>query len=105
MSEPDDVMDTIAKLLIGISQPGDMLWEDEVDGVFVTTIFAKDLKCYETAVRSTHTDNKPHPVERYDEKDAAEAGQKKWLDLMQDAIYVTELGYGPLIEPTIHKIR
>jgi hypothetical protein len=69
--------------------------EDTVDGLRISTIHAGDLDVYETAVCDVAG---AHPVERYETREAAEAGHKVWLAKAPDLRFVYRLGYGSIVE-------
>lgn len=101
--EPDNDLETLLRMLVGMGKPGELIKETTVNGRRVTTIYATDLECFETAVEKA--DGSPAPVERYDTKEEALEGHSKWEDLAKDAITVTQLGFGTLIDPEIVRIR
>lgn len=83
---------------------------DIVEGIEVSTIWASDIEQFETAVwvsdeTQGHLRIHPAPVERYDTEEAANEGHAKWMDLVKDANQVTMLGYGPLVDEEIVKLR
>lgn len=59
----------------------------------VSTVYARDVKCYETAILDK---NGAHPVERYPTRDDAECGHEKWCMLAPTLTEVTEIGH-PLL--------
>lgn len=57
----------------------------ETDDLFVSTIFARDTKRYETAIaHAEFKDNALIIVEQYDTEEDAQTGHHKWLDVMKN---------------------
>lgn len=89
-------MNDFINLLTGLSTPGARVALDSVDGdrIEVSTVYAHDICMYETALCDS---DGVHPVERYDSKEEALEGHKKWMN-SKIGDTVTKLGYGDLVD-------
>jgi hypothetical protein len=67
----------------------------EVAGLGVSTTKTPDMG-YETAIVDADTG---HPVERYPDLESALAGHEKWVARAVELTTVTELGWGPIVQP------
>ena len=69
--------------------------KDAVNGLVVSTCYTTDMG-YETAILDC---NNTYPVERYDSKEDAEEGHKKWIKFCKSKkTKITKLGYGSFID-------
>ena len=92
-------MSDIFRLLSGIMAGGPLetVGRDEVNGLIVSTVLTVD-QGYETAVID---DSATHPVQRYQNCDAAKSGHAYWIEQAKTIATVTKLGYGSLINDEI----
>lgn len=65
-----------------------------INGLEVSTAYTSDMG-YETAIIDA---NGVHPVERYNTKNKAEEGHKKWIDKANSLQSIIELGWGKLTD-------
>lgn len=75
--------------------PHEILAQEEVAGITVSTVLTRD-QGYETALLDA---NGAHPVERYENREAALAGHERWKAESATALHVLKLGYGLEVEP------
>jgi len=69
-----------------------------INGLIISTAYTDDMG-YETAILDM---NGVHPVERYNSKEEAEKGHKKWVEFCKTKkIKIKKLGYGELINSQI----
>ena len=100
--EPKDIYETLDALSkMGPPRPGCQIGPDPVGEFKVSTVLVPDLECWETAVLIR---GHAFPVARYDERDEAETGHKRWLEELPNLTQITKLGYGDVVQPEIVKL-
>ncbi|MCW6003887.1 hypothetical protein K1W54_04725 [Micromonospora sp. CPCC 205371] len=92
----------LATSLLNVVQPPESLDKTFVAGLVVSTIASHDLG-WETAVAVE--DGEWHPVERYQTREEAAAGHKRWVERAPELTTVTDLGLGDWVAPREVKLR
>lgn len=96
MREPKGAFRTLLSLVKGQTRgSGEIVGNNHVGDLTVSTVWVHDLSCYETAVGD---DKGFHPIARYDDRDAAMLGHAEWVMRVRDGQRdFTRLGYGNVI--------
>ncbi len=85
------IEEDLISLLSCFSMEKEQIDYECVDGLIISTIFAGDIKKYETAIKDKHY---VYPVERYDSLEEAKIGHKQWAAAALNLTKVIMLGYG-----------
>ncbi len=88
------LLDTSERMLQG---PKEVVGKDVTSGLVVSTVLTSDVG-YETAIVDKQG---AHPVQRYENRDAAVQGHGQWVARAHELVSIKKLGWGSIVENEI----